>query len=116
MLKITEKFEKELEDIRKKSLRQRIQLAFDTLWYDSIIPEAATNPLLKACDLISPCDADDDDTLQAKGLLIRGLANNVFGTDDRHDQIANFEIDACVIPDDSRSGIAALIEQQKSEA
>lgn len=116
MFKITKTFADHLADLRKKTLRQRIQLAFYTLWCDSAISDAGTTALLKACDLISPCDADDDNTLQAKGFLIHGLATNIFGSDSDNDQIPKFEIEACVFPDESRSGIAALIEHQKSEA
>ena len=116
MIKITKTFADHLADLRQKPLRQRIRLAFDTLWYNSAIPDAGTKALLKACDLISPGDADDDTTLQAKGLLIQALANNIFGSDADTDQTAKFEIEACVFPDESRSGIAELIEQQKSEA
>lgn len=115
MIKITETFADSLADLRQKPLRRRIQLAFDTLWYNSAIPDAGTKALLKACDLISPHDADDDTTLQAKGLLIQALSNNIFGSDADNDQVARFEIEACVFPDDNRLGIAALIEQQKSE-
>ena len=115
MIEITKTFADHLADLRQKTLRQRIRLAFDTLWYNSAIPDAGTSALLKACDLISPCDTDDDNTLQAKGFLIQALSNNVFGSDADNDQIAKFEIEACVFPDENRSGIAELIEQQKSE-
>lgn len=115
MIKITKTFADHLTDLREKTLRRRIRLAFDTLWYNSAIPDAGTKALLKACDLISPCDADDDTTLQAKGFLIQGLANNIFGSDSDSDQVSKFEIDACVMPDMSRLGIAKFIERQDDE-
>lgn len=111
MIKITKTFANHLEDLRQKPLRRRIQWAFDTLWSDSAIPDAASKVLLKACDLISPRDADDDTTLQAKGLLIQSLSNTIFGSNADTDQTAKFEIDACVFPDESRAAIAASIEQ-----
>lgn len=116
MLKITKTFADHLEDLRQKPLRQRMQSAFDALWYNSIIPDAGTEAMQRACDLIFPDDADNDDTLQAKGFLIQALANNVFGSDADSDQTAKFEIEACVFPDVNRSEIDELIEQQKSEA
>lgn len=116
MMKITKTFADSLADLREKPLRRRIQLAFDTLWYDSAIPDAGAKALLTACDLILPRDADDDNTLQAKGILIQALSNNIFGSDTDNDQIAKFEIEACVFPDANRSRIAELIEQQKLEA
>jgi hypothetical protein len=115
MLKITEKFEKRLEELRKETLRKRIQWAFDTLWYDSSIPDFGTAALQKACDLIAPTDSDSNTILQAKGLLIAGLAGDIFYRNSDENDIAKLEINACVFPDSSRIKISNLIKKQKLE-
>lgn len=115
MLKITEKFEKKLEELRNKPLRERIQYAFDTLWYDSAIPDFGTPALRKACDLIAPTDSDNNTVLQAKGLLIVGLAGDIFYRNSDENDIAKLEINACVFPDSSRIKISNLIKKQKLE-
>lgn len=115
MLKITEKFENELEELRQKPLRARIQYAFGTLWADSAIPDAGTPALQKACDLIFPKDDDDDTVLQAKGLLIVGLGGDVFGSESENDDIAKLEIEACVLPEINRRNVKYLIKEQSEE-
>ena len=115
MLKITEKFEKELEELRQKPLRARIRYAFDTLWYDSAIPDAGTRALRTACELIFPNNDDDDNTLQGKGLLIVGLGGDIFCSENETSDIAKLKIEACVLPDMNRRTVKYLIEQQSTK-
>lgn len=65
----------------KAELLDLVDRAFNTLWYDSFIPDAATRPLQQAVTACAPRFDDDAVTLQAKAIMIRAFAKKVFVED-----------------------------------
>lgn len=112
-LTITDKFEEHLEELRQGDLYHRIEYAFNTLWYDSPIPDDGSEALRKSCDLIFPKDTDDDIMLQAKGFLIQGMSKMILDIGDETGDASCLEVDACVIPDMNRDGMKVIMEKQK---
>lgn len=61
----------------KDSLYKNVEYAFDTVWYNSSIPDAGNSSILKAMDIVHPNEADSDTVLEAKLYLIWGIANTL---------------------------------------
>lgn len=61
----------------KDKLYKNTEYAFDTVWYDSYIPDAGNSSILKAMDIVHPNEKDSDTVLEAKLYLIWGIANTL---------------------------------------
>lgn len=60
-----------------KKLYKNTEYAFDTVWSDSLIPDAGNPAILKAIDIVQPNEEDSDTVLEAKLYLIWGIANTL---------------------------------------
>lgn len=63
--------------------------AFQTLWYDSSIPDAGTLPLMEACKLLYPKEEDSLSTLEGKAFLLHQMAQHIF--EEKSDQYQEIE-------------------------
>ena len=61
----------------KDKLYKNTGHAFDTVWYNSSIPDAGNSSILKAMGIVYPSEADSDIVLEAKLYLIWGIANTL---------------------------------------
>jgi len=61
----------------KDSLYKNVEYAFDTVWYNSSIPDAGNSSILKAMGIVYPSEADSNTVLEAKLYLIWGIANTI---------------------------------------
>lgn len=78
------------------TLYQRIDFAFNTLWYDSAIPDFGTPALQQSMDLIHPAADENDTKLIAKGYLINAMALTVFDPTRPKEKASLNEINAAV--------------------